>query len=137
MINLDRENFKALKAEYNSKDMEKTANNVRGRFADKNGALSVFDLFTLLDTMVILHDDKGDPVTRYVTFKDSDRANYLILSAGRTVEEMRFDAACMLRTVMKNSSANKGKISLNASTTACEQLQPFLNKSNAFSAYIF
>ena len=114
MINLGGDNFKALIDEYNPKDMEKTSNNVRRRFSDKNGFFSVFDLFSFLDTMVILHDDKNEPVTRYVTFKDSDRANYLILSAGRTVEEMRFDASCMLRTVMNSARSNKGRISLNA-----------------------
>lgn len=113
MLNLDSKQFKALKEVYNDKDMEESSINVRKRFASKDGFFSVFDLFTFLDTLVILHDDKGEPVTRYVTFKNSDKANYLILSAGRTVEEMRFDAACMLRSVMKSASKGKGQISLN------------------------
>ena len=113
MLNLDGNQFKVLKEVYNDKDMEETSINVRRRFSSQDGFFSVFDLFSLFDTLVILHDDKDDPVTRYITFKISDNANYLILSAGRTVEEMRFDAACMLRSVMKSANRGKGKISLN------------------------
>ena len=93
MLNLAKKEINVLKTLYNDEDMEKTSNNIRKHIALKDNDFSVFKLFNLLDSMVILHDDKGDPLTRYVTFKDSERANYLILSADRTVEEMRFDAA--------------------------------------------
>ena len=115
MLNLDKDKMKILKELYNEKDMEESSRSIRKRFVSEDGDFSVFDLFSFLDTMAILHDDKGEPLTRFVTFKDSDEANYLILSANRTVEEMRFDAACMLRKVLKSAKTKKGKISLNCS----------------------
>lgn len=115
MLNLDKDKIKILKELYNEKDMEESSRSIRKRFISEDGDFSVFNLFSFLDTMVILHDDKGDSLTRFVTFKDSDEANYLILSVDRTVEEMRFDAACMLRNVLKRAKAKKGKISLNCS----------------------
>ena len=58
-------------------------------------------MFSLLDSMVILHDDEDVSRTRFVTFRNSDSANYLILNTNRSVEEMRFDAACMLKKLLK------------------------------------
>lgn len=117
MLNLNKEEVKKIKETYENNDMEQSSINIRRKFQSKDGSFSVFNLFALLDTMVILHDDKEEPVTRYITFKDSERANYLILSAGRTVEEMRFDASCMLRRVLKQISSKNSLVSLNCSVT--------------------
>jgi len=115
MLNVEKKHLKKIKGLYDPKNMEVSAINIRERFTTENGDFSVFDLFTLLDTLVILHDDKGHPMTRYITFKNSDESNYLILSANRTVEEMRFDAACMLRRVLKNISEKNNLRTLHCS----------------------
>ena len=114
MLNLNKEEITKIKETYNSKDMEESAINIRRKYT-KDGNFSVFNLYSLLDTMVILHDDKEGSLTRYITFKESDRANYLILNAKRTVEEMRFDAACMLRRVLKQINNENNLVSLNCS----------------------
>ncbi len=116
MLNLTKESFVRIKELYNIDDMEKTALEIRKMFVNKEGNFSIFNLISNLNTMVILHDDKDDYVTRFITFKDSERANYLILGAKRSMEEMRFDAACMLRGIFRSVHASKGNnLSLNMS----------------------
>lgn len=113
MLNLSNENIIKIKECYNDLDVEQSANNIIKVFS--NGKeFSMFTLFKLLNTLVILHDDKGDNITRYITTKINEKSNYLILSADRSVEEMRFDAACMLRRFLKAIGGNKKTASINA-----------------------
>lgn len=132
MLDLKRENLKKIKAFCGEKDVEVLAKHVRNLFHGEE--FSVFNLMTYMDTMVILHDDKGENITRYVTMKDSEKSNYLILSADKSVEEMRFNAACMVRRVLKAIKEGGNVVSLNTSSNnsftreekhfACSLLMP-------------
>lgn len=113
MINVKKDTIKYIKSLYNDTRIEESATNIRGKFSDSDGKFSVFDMFSLLDSMVILHDDEDVSRTRFVTFRNSDSANYLILNTNRSVEEMRFDAACMLKKLLKEVGKMGDKVSLN------------------------
>ena len=116
MLNLNNDIFNKLKELYDVDDMETSALNIRKKFIDENGEFSVFNLFKAMNSMVILHEDKDTYFTRFITFKSSERANYMILGAKRNVEEMRFDAACMLRTILKKIVSSKSSnLSINHS----------------------
>ena len=112
MLNLSNKNIQKIRECYSDYDVEDSANNIVKTFCDDG--FSIFTLFKLLDTLVILHDDKGENITRYITTKINEKSNYLILSADRSVEEMRFDAACMLRRFLKAIDGNKKTASINA-----------------------
>lgn len=152
MLDLTHENLRKIRECYNDIDVEKTTSNIIEYFyGDKN--LSIFNLFKMLDTLVILHDDKGENITRYITTKIDDKSNYLILSANRSVEEMRFDAACMLRRFLKSIKVNKKTVSINCSYNdsfsredkhfACALLMPknelidFITKKDSEGKYLY
>lgn len=118
MIDTTKENFLKLKELYNDVDIEMSADTIRKRFSAPNETFSVFTTMSKLDTMVILHDDKEETVTRYVSFSKDDKKNYLTLSAGRTIEEMRFDAACMLRKLAKATYSTSRNFCLNFTTAS-------------------
>ena len=66
--------------------------------------------------------------------KENEKTNYLVLSADRSVEDMRFNAACMLRRILKTMKASGNVVSLNTSSNnsftreekyfACSLLMP-------------
>lgn len=112
MLNLSKENIQKIKECYEEVNMDKMADNILYTFFNDK-KFSIFTLFSMLDTLVILHDDKGENITRYITTKINEKSNYLILSADRTVEEMRFNAACMLRRYIKAVKKGKNYTSLN------------------------
>lgn len=101
MINLEKPNYKKIKELYDKDKIEKSAQNIRKFFSSKNENFSVFDTISSLDTMVILFDDRDEPATRYISFAKDETKNYLVLSANETIEEMRFNAACMLSRVAR------------------------------------
>ena len=106
MINLERTNYKRIKEFYDSTKIESSTKSIRNMFCDENGNFSVFDTLKALDTMVIIFDDKNDPATRYISFAKDEERNYLVLSANETIEEMRFNAACMLGEVLRKLEKN-------------------------------
>ena len=116
MINIDKDNFNKLKNAYVSSDIELASENIRKAFNVKGEDFCVFTTIAKLDTMVILHDDGEKAYTRYLSFSKDENKNYLVLSASRTVEEMRFDAACMLRKLAKQTSDNKKSFCFNYTT---------------------
>ena len=101
MISLDRSGFKKIKALYDNVRIEQSAEDIRNAFMGEDGEFSVFTTISALDTMVILFDDKDNPATRYISFAKEADKNYLVLSANETVEEMRFNAACMLGKIAR------------------------------------
>lgn len=101
MINLSTSKYKIIKEIYDKDEIEKSAQHIKKIFSSKEGDFSVFDTISALDTMVILFDDKEEPATRYISFSQDERKNYLVLSANETIEEMRFNAACMLSKVAR------------------------------------
>ena len=106
MLNVTKENFAKLKRFYDSNDIEGSCEDIRRSFST-NGEFSVFELFSHLDTMVILFDDHNESISRYISFSGDESKNYLVLSAERTAEQMRFDAACMLAKVIRKSDRVK------------------------------
>jgi len=151
MLNLTRENLKKIKNFCKERDIEVLTSNIRNMMNDEE--FSVFTLMSMLDTMVILHDDKGENITRYITMKENDRSNYLVMSADRSVEDMRFNAACMLRRVIKSMKNGGNVISLNTSSNnsftreekyfACSLLMPkkellrFIMQKDSAGNYIY
>lgn len=101
MISLANSNYKKIKDFFDSSKIEDSTRSIRRMFCDDNGNFSIFDTMKSLDTMVILFDDKDEPVTRYISFSKEEDRNYLVLSANETIEEMRFNAACMLGEVLR------------------------------------
>lgn len=154
MINLNDVNYKKL-LKLGSTNIEVLANNIREGFTKKGENFSVFTTLSKLGNLVILHDDKEDTITRYYTYPGEEKRNYLILSAGRSIEEMRFDAACALRRVIKKIEHPKtNEISINFSVKskeftrdekhfACallmprEQLMKFLTKKKSNGKYVY
>lgn len=116
MLNINNPSVKKIMQVYNPSDIEGSADAIRSLFVDKE-VFSIFDMFSNLDTMLILHDDGDEDITRYISFKDHERKNYLVLSASRSVEQMRFDAACMLRRVAKDLCSSELKKCPNITTT--------------------
>ena len=108
MLSTANPKIKKIAQLYNASDIEKSADAIRSIFAGKE-EFSIFDMIRALDTMLILHDDGEEDMARFISFSDHDTKNYLVLSASRSVEQMRFDAACMLRKVAKALSENKLK----------------------------
>lgn len=107
MLNISKENFVKLKSIYSDTHIEESCANIRKAFADPDGSYSVFTTLSCLDTMVILYDDKIEDNTRYISFSGDEEKNYLMLSPERTVEEMRFNAACILARLCKKISTSK------------------------------
>lgn len=108
MINLERPGYKKIKHFYDKDRIEQSAYNIREAFKGEDGDFSVFTTISELDTMVILFDDKEEPATRYISFAKDEEKNYLVLSANETIEEMRFNAACMLgKVARKIEKSNK------------------------------
>lgn len=153
MLNLSTNKYLGrLKEISREKDVEVLANYIRNMIRGE-GEFSVFEFMSLLDTRVIIHDDKGEVITRYITMKDDDISNYLVLSANRTVEEMRFDAACMLRRLIKEASKIHGRGSFNNSCNdtfsredkhfACALLMPrkdlmeYITQKDASGNYLY
>ena len=116
MINLDNKQIQKICDLYNDGDMEESSIKIRRKYLHDDGNVSVFEIFGLLDSLVILHDD-NESKTRYVTFKKSDTANYLILRTDKSIEDLRFDAACMLRRVLRQLHEKQGPVSINCSVT--------------------
>ena len=114
MIDLQTKEFKKIIEALYGDNIEKTTLAIRNAFRDNEGHFSVFELLEKLGIMTILHDDKDEAKCRFITFKDSSR-NYLVLSACRSIEEMRFDAACMLRRLLRQVGENKSFLSYNDS----------------------
>jgi hypothetical protein len=63
--------------------MEASTINIRNKYIHKDGNFSVFELFTLLDSHVIVYDDP-EYKTRFITFKNSENGNYLV-EVGETI----------------------------------------------------
>ena len=101
MLNTTKEPFLTIKKLYDSTNIDNCCEHIRKSFASKDGQFSIFDMLSSLDTMVILFDDKINASTRYISFSKEEKRNYLVLSADRKVEELRFDAACMLAKICK------------------------------------
>ena len=101
MLNITSSVFKKIKKLYSSKDIEYSTLSIRKNFSIKNEEFSVFTTLSKLDTMTILFDNKNDTNTRYVSLSKDEDKNYMVLSANRNIEEMRFDAACMMHKVLK------------------------------------
>ena len=116
MINLNNKNIAQICKLYDDGDMEQSSIKIRKKYMHKDGSFSVFELFTLLESLVILHDDH-ESKTRFITFKNSDNANYLILRTNKSIEDIRFDAACMLRRVLRQIKDEKESVSVNCSVT--------------------
>ena len=116
MLNVNNPNVNKIIQVYNPSDIEGSADGIRSLFID-NEVFSIFDMFRALDTMLILHDDGEEDITRYISFKDDEKKNYLVLSASRSVEQMRFDAACMLRRVAKDLCGTSLKKCPNVTTS--------------------
>ena len=100
MLDINNPDIKKAMSVYNSSKIEESANLLRNLFTSEEG-FSVFNTIRALDTMLIIHDDGDDEITRYISFSNDSKKNYLVLSASRSIEQMRFDAACMLRKVLK------------------------------------
>ena len=115
MLNTNNQIVKKIIELYNPSSIEESANAIRSMFTTKEG-FSIFDMIRSMDTMLILHDDGEEAITRYISFKDDDERNYMVLSASRSVEQMRFDAACMLRRVAKALTDTKLKKCPNITT---------------------
>ena len=108
MLNIEKKAFKKIKELYDDIRVEESCSNIRKAFSNNDGSFSVFTMLEKLDTMVILYDDKIPDNTRYISFAGDEEKNYLMLSPERTVEEMRFNAACILaRLTKKIAVANK------------------------------
>ena len=107
MLNTTKEPFLTIKKLYDSTNIDNCCEHIRKSFASKDGQFSIFDMLSSLDTMVILFDDKINASTRYISFSKEEKRNYLVLSADRKVEELRFDAACMLAKICKKVSITK------------------------------
>lgn len=116
MLNVNNPNVNKIIQAYNPSDIEGSADAIRSLFIG-NEVFSIFDMFRALDTMLILHDDGEEDITRYISFKDDEKKNYLVLSASRSVEQMRFDAACMLRRVAKDLCGTSLKKCPNVTTS--------------------
>ena len=73
--------------------------------------LGITEEYTHFDTDIIMHINTafmtlrqlgvGPPEGFRIEDKDDEKKNYLVLSASRSVEQMRFDAACMLNCSKK------------------------------------
>lgn len=111
MLDATKENFIRLKKCYDSSDVEETCENIHKAFTRKGQTFSIFTTLSTLDTMVILYDDKINTSTRYISFSGDPLKNYLVLSADRTVEELRFDSACMLAKITKKIFNTKNNCS--------------------------
>lgn len=138
---------------YNSNNIEESANKIRSLFTTEDG-FSIFTAIRNMDTMLIIHDDGENEITRFISFSNDANKNYLVLSSSRSVEQMRFDAACMLRKVMKNLVENKSNKCPNITTLnrkfdredkhfACALLMPqkelmrFITKKDENGNYLY
>lgn len=154
MLDLNSRYFKKIIEVWDGEDIENTTLSIRNLFRDKEGHFSIFELMEKLEIMTILHDDKEDSLCRFITFKDHHSRNYLVLSASRSIEEMRFDAACMLRKMLKETAKGKSVLSFNCSVQtkafsredkhfACALLMPrkkvleFITQKDEFGKYIY
>lgn len=154
MIDLKNEYLAKIDDIWDNDDIENTTLSIRNLFKDSEGRFSIFELMKKINVMTILHDDKEDSLCRFITFKDDYLKNYLVLSASRSVEEMRFDAACMLRKLLKETSKGKISLSFNCSVHtkafsredkhfACALLMPrrrvleFITQKDEFGKYIY
>lgn len=154
MINLKNEYLAKIDDLWDNENIENTTLSIRNLFKDSEGRFSVFELMKKIDVMTILHDDKEDSLCRFITFKDDYLKNYLVLSASRSIEEMRFDAACMLRKLLKEKSKGKNSLSFNCSVHtkafsredkhfACALLMPrkrvleFITQKDANGNYLY
>jgi len=120
MINIKKAAFKKLKVASSSQDMEQMSHDIRKNFSSKNQDFSIFTILSKLNTMLIIHDDGDRSVARYVSFAEDENMNYVVLSAGRSVEQMRFDAACMLRRLAKKVYENDGNFCFSYTTNSKE-----------------
>jgi len=118
MLDINNPYIQHVKEIYTPIDIEGAAENIRKAFSSNEEEFSVFTTLSKLGTLVILHDDKQDTLTRYISFSNDKSKNYLVLSAGRTIEEMRFDAACMLRQLARQAEMNKHDFCLNYTTAS-------------------
>jgi len=152
MLDTSKETIKKIIDCYNSNNLEETANLIRSLCSSED--FSVFTLIKELDTMLILHDDGKEKITRFISFSNDASKNYLVLSASRSVEEMRFDAACMLRRVLKGLNDSKPNKCPNITTInkkfdredkhfACALLMPmkelmrFITKKDEEGKYLY
>lgn len=118
MLNTSRENFQTIKKLYTYPYIDESCEYIRNNFTEKGGDFSIFDMLSKLDTMVILYDDKKPGNTRYISFSGDAEKNYLILDANRKVEELRFDAACMLGRIIRKVVDTKGNLCPNYTTVS-------------------
>lgn len=154
MIDINAPGIQRIKELYEPTDIEGSASRIKKAFSQENEAFSIFDIISSLETLVILHDDKEDTLTRYISFSKDKSKNYLVLSAGRTIEEMRFDAACMLRELSRQIKSRNNDFCLNFTTAskgfsredkhfACALLMPknelirFITKRDENGKYIY
>lgn len=154
MLDINNPYIQHIKEIYTPIDIEGAAENIRKAFSSNEEEFSVFTTLSKLGTLVILHDDKQDTLTRYISFSNDKSKNYLVLSAGRTIEEMRFDAACMLRQLARQAEMNKHDFCLNYTTAskgfsredkhfACALLMPknelikFITKRDEDGKYLY
>ena len=118
MLNASKKTFATIKNFYDPNDIDGSCEYIRKSFTKKGEDFSIFTMFEDLDTMVILYDDKINSSTRYISFSGEEKKNYLVLSADRSVEELRFDAACMLAKIAKKVSATKNTCCPNYTTVS-------------------
>ena len=114
MLDISSENIKKILNCYDT-NIEKMANNVRAYFSRDDEEFSVFTTFEALDTKTIIHDD-DKVIVRYLSFSNDKYKNYLVLSAGRSIEEMRFDASCMLKELLTQAHKKGENFCLNFTT---------------------
>ena len=105
MLDTSREKINKIISCYNPINIEETTNLIRSLYSGED--FSIFTLIKELDTMLIIHDDGEEKITRFISFSHDEDKNYLVLSASRSVEEMRFDAACMLRKILREITGDK------------------------------
>lgn len=151
MLNLLSPNLQKIKKFSSENDIEQLAVHIRNMCKDDD--FSVFTIMSMLDTMVILHDDKGENITRFITMKDSDKSNYLVMSADKSVEDMRFNASCMLKRIIKEAKGSGNVVSLNTCSNnsftreekyfACALLMPkselikMITKKDEFGNFVY
>lgn len=116
MLNVNKKIFSKLREACGQRDMEDVCSDIRRICTSKNEPFSIFTTLAKLDTMVILFDDEPGSVTRYISFPQNEEKNYLILDADRSVEEMRFDACCMLARILRRSANIKNSFCPNFTT---------------------
>ena len=154
MVDLKAPSYQKIKEIWDENSIERTTVALRELFRDADGNFSVFELMKELGIMTILHDDQGETLSRFIMFKEDLERNYLVLSASRSVEEMRFDAACMLRKLIKKASLSGKAMSYNCSLFndefsredkhfACALLMPrkkvleFITRKDEFGNYLY